>query len=114
MRRKAPYFKRRVETLATLPIVGEVRAVGLMAAVELVREKAARAPFPPDAQVAARVRAAALRRGVILRPGADLIVICPPLIVTREQIDLIVRVLGEAITEVAAELTGADRPRRSS
>ena len=64
--------------------------------------------------MAARVRAAALRRGVILRPGADLIVICPPLIVTREQIDLIVRVLGEAITEVAAELTGADRPRRSS
>jgi putrescine---pyruvate transaminase len=113
-RRKAPYFKRRVETLATLPIVGEVRAVGLMAAVELVRDKAARAPFPPDAQVAARVRAAALRRGVILRPGADLIVICPPLVVTREQIDLIVRVLGEAITEVAAELTGADRPRRSS
>jgi adenosylmethionine-8-amino-7-oxononanoate aminotransferase len=60
------------------------------------------------------VRAAALRRGVILRPGADLIVICPPLIVTRAQIDLIVRVLGEAITEVASELAGADRPRRSS
>ena len=49
---------------------------------------------------------AALRRGVILRPGADLIVVCPPLIVTREQIDVIVRVLGEAIAEVAAEVSG--------
>jgi putrescine aminotransferase len=106
-RRKAPYFKRRIETLAALPIVGEVRAAGLMAAVELVRDKAAREPFPPEARVAIRVRAAALRRGVILRAGADLIVICPPLIVTREEIDLIVRVLGEAITEVSAELAGS-------
>src|SRR5262249_56421294 len=39
VRRKAPYFKRRMESLAPLPIVGEVRAVGLMAAVELVRDK---------------------------------------------------------------------------
>src|SRR5262249_45747906 len=104
--RKAPYFKRRLETLAALPIVGEVRAAGLMAAVELVRDKAAREPFPAEARVAARVRAAALRRGVILRPGADLVVVRPPLIVTRGQIDVIVRVLGEAIAEVAAELGG--------
>jgi putrescine aminotransferase len=113
-RRKAPYFKRRVQTLAALPIVGEVRAVGLMAAVELVRDKAAREPFPPEARVASRVRAAALRRGVILRAGADLIVICPPLIVTREEIDLIVRVLGEAIAEVAAELAAGSHPHPSS
>jgi putrescine---pyruvate transaminase len=106
-RRKAPYFKRRLESLAALPIVGEVRAVGLMAAVELVRDKAAREPFPPEDKVPQRVRSAALRRGVILRPGADLIAICPPLVVTRQQIDVIARVLGEAITEVAAELAGA-------
>src|SRR5262249_59577657 len=69
-RRKAPYFKRRMESLAPLPIVGEVRAVGLMAAVELVRDKAAREPFPADAKQAPRVRAAAPRGGEILRPGA--------------------------------------------
>ena len=105
---RGAYLMKRLNELKDLPHVGDVRGLGLMAAVELVRDKTAREPFPPDAQVAARVRAAALRRGVILRPGADLIVICPPLVVTREQIDLIVRVLGEAITEVAAELTGAD------
>ena len=95
-----------MKTLAALPIVGEVRTAGLMGAVELVRDKEAREPFPPEARVAWRVRQAALRRGVILRPGADLIVVCPPLIVTREQIDVIVRVLGEAIAEVAAEMEG--------
>jgi putrescine aminotransferase len=103
-RRKAPHFKRRLESLAALPMVGDVRAAGLMGAVELVRDKAAREPFPPEARVAPRVRQAALRRGVILRAGADTIAICPPLIVTREQIEIIVRVLGEAIVEVAAEL----------
>jgi putrescine aminotransferase len=106
-RRKAPYFKRRLERLAILPIVGEVRAVGLMAAVELVRDKATREPFPADAKVAPRVRTAALRRGLIVRAGADLVAVCPPLVVTREQIDAIARLLGEAITEVAGELATA-------
>ncbi len=105
VRRNAPYFKRRLERLGALPIVGEVRAAGLMAAVELVRDTVTREPFPPQAKVAPRVRAAALRRGVILRAGADLIVVCPPLIVTKDQIDTIVRVLGEAIAEVAEALT---------
>ena len=75
-----------------------------MAAVELVRDKALRAPFPAEAKIAPRVRAAALRRGLIVRAGADLITVCPPLIVTKEQIDTIVRLLGEAIAGVASEL----------
>jgi putrescine aminotransferase len=110
VRRKAPYWKRRLESLAALPIVGEVRAAGLMGAVELVRDKDAREPFPPEAKTAPRVRAAALRRGLIVRAGADLLTLCPPLIVTREEIDTIVRVLGEAIAEVAAELVHETRP----
>src|SRR4030095_13808842 len=104
VRRKAPHWKRRLESRAPLPIVGEVRAAGLMGAVELVQDKDTREPFPPEAKVAQRVRAAALRLGVIVRAGADLITLCPPLIVTREEIDTIVRVLGEAIGEVTAEL----------
>jgi len=104
VRRKAPYWKRRLDGLAALPIVGEVRAAGLMAAIELVRDKTSREPFPPEAKVAQRVRAAALRLGVIVRAGADLITLCPPLIVTRDQIDVIVRVVGEAIAQVGSEL----------
>ena len=105
VRRKAPYFARRLRSLESLPSVGEVRAVGLMGAVELVRDKATREPFPAETKVAQRVRAAALRRGVILRAGQDLIAVCPPLVVTQAQIDVIVRVLGEAIAEVTAQVT---------
>ena len=104
-RRNAPYFARRLATLATSPIVGDVRATGLMAAIEFVSDEAKKTPFPADARVSARVRAAALARGVIVRHGADVVVVCPPLIVTRAQIDEIVRVLGEAIAEVAAQVT---------
>jgi adenosylmethionine-8-amino-7-oxononanoate aminotransferase len=104
VRRKAPYFAKRLRSLEALPIVGEVRAVGLMGAVELVRDRATREPFPAEAKVAPRVRAAALKRGVILRAGQDLIAVCPPFVITKEQIDVVVRVLGEAIAEVAAHV----------
>jgi putrescine aminotransferase len=102
--RKAPYFRRRLAPLAALPIVGEVRTAGLMGAVELVRDKATRAPFPTEARVPWRIRDAALRRGVIVRAATDVVVLCPPLIVTHAQIDTIAGVLTEAIGEVAAAL----------
>src|SRR5262245_49086961 len=102
--RKAPYFRRRLARLAALPLVGEVRTAGLMGAVELVRDKATRTPFPAEARVPWRIRDAALRRGVIVRAATDVVVLCPPLIVTRTQIDTIAAVLTEAIGEVAAAL----------
>jgi putrescine aminotransferase len=104
VRRNAPYLATRLASLTASPIVGEIRAAGLMAAVELVRDKASKETFPEDAKVAWRVREAALRRGVIIRASGDLVVVCPPLVVTRAQIDTIVSVLGEAIAEVAAQL----------
>ncbi len=106
-RRKAPYFRQRLDALAASPLVGDVRSIGLMAAVELVRDRSTREPFPAAQKVPWRIRQAALRRGVIVRAGADVIVLCPPLVVTRAQIDVIARVLGEAIAEVAAELEAA-------
>jgi len=97
----APYFRERLASLGDLPVVAEVRAAGLMGAVEL-RDPSTGEPFPDAARVPARVRAAALARGIIVRAGADVIVLCPPFIVTHAQIDEIVAVLREAIVEVTA------------
>jgi adenosylmethionine-8-amino-7-oxononanoate aminotransferase len=102
--RLAPYFRRRLETLRELPVVGDIRTAGLMGAVELMRDPAGGVPFPDAARVPGRVRAAAIRRGVIVRAGADVVVLCPPFVVTRMQIDEVVGVLREAILEVAAEV----------
>ena len=103
-RKLAPYFARRLGTLARHRIVGEVRTAGLMAAMELVRDQDSRESLPSNLNVAARIRSAALARGVIVRASADTVVVCPPLIITREQIDHLVTVLDEATGEVVEQL----------
>ena len=101
VRRKAPYFRARLATLGTHPIVGEIRAVGLMAAIEIVRDKTARTPLAAADRVAGRIREAALRRGLIARATADMLVLAPPLVVSRREIDTIVDTLAASIDEVA-------------
>jgi putrescine aminotransferase len=91
-RRKAPRFAKRLAALATSPIVGEVRAIGLMGAVEIVAS---------DPRTPWRIREAALRRGLICRAGAGAVMLCPPLIATPRQIDDMTAILGAAIVEVA-------------
>jgi len=107
VKRKQRHFARTLGALARLPMVGDVRAAGLMAAIELVADKGTKAPFAEPLRVPARVRAAALRRGVIVRASADTIAVCPPLIVTTAQVEAIASVLAESIVEVADELAGS-------
>ncbi len=104
-RRLAPYFARRLGALARHPMVGDVRTAGLMGAIELVQDRARKAPFPPDLGVPARVRAATLARGVIVRASVDTVVVCPPLIIQRHEIDMLVSAIDAALGDVTAQLT---------
>jgi adenosylmethionine-8-amino-7-oxononanoate aminotransferase len=88
-------------------MVGDVRSQGLIAAVELVKDKETKEMFPTDLQIARKVWEKALDNGVITRvAGPNSIALCPPLIITREQIDELISAVGNAISEVAAELDG--------
>jgi len=89
-------------TLENLGSVGEVRGLGLMAGVELVADKATHATYPASAKVGPRVLAAARERGVLMRNRGDVICLAPPLVVSPEQVDRIVEVLGESIRLVEA------------
>jgi len=104
VRRKSKPFKNRLEKLLRHPIVGQVRTAGLMGAVEFVRDRETREPFPDADKVPWRIRQAALRRGVILRAGLSFVVACPPFIIKKKQIDDLVGRLDEAIVEVQSEL----------
>jgi len=97
----------RLEQLRSHELVGDVRGLGLMAGVELVRDRLTRAPFEPAQGVGRRVQLAALADGVIFRslPG-DVIALCPPFVITEDQLDRVVDVLDRAIGRVAAELDG--------
>jgi adenosylmethionine-8-amino-7-oxononanoate aminotransferase len=89
---------RLSESVADLPGVGAVRQRGLMVGIEL--DSAVRA-----VRWGRRVCAGAVRRGVLLRPLGDVVVIMPPLTTTVEEIDRIVDVVAAAIAEVATEVS---------
>jgi putrescine aminotransferase len=81
------YILERLRELADLPVVGEVRGVGMMHAVELVSDKQTRAPLPMDAVPQDAIRH---ESGVIVRDCQHNVVISPPLIMSREEADEVV------------------------
>ena len=81
------------------PLVGEVRGHGLIAAVELVSDKASGAPFDPPGKVGARFSAFAQDHGLILRPLGDAIGVCPPLIIEPREIDALLERFGRALDD---------------
>ncbi len=92
-----PYLQSRWQTLADHPLVGEARGQGLLAAVELTPDKARRAPFDPVGSVAPRVRQLCLEHGLITRALRDVVIVCPPLTITRAQIDDLVDTLARCL-----------------
>ena len=90
------------ERIVPLVAVGEVRSRGLMAGVEL-------APPDPGLRWGRRVCAGSVRRGVLLRPLGDVVVIMPPLTVTDAELTRIVDVLAASIAEVTATTTRTGR-----
>lgn len=95
------------ETFAQLPIVGEVRGVGMLAAVEFVADRGRKNRFDPVLKVGARVSKACLQRGLIARamPHGDILGFAPPLIVTEAEVDEITAIAGAAARAVMDELT---------
>ncbi len=97
-----PYLKQRLQdAVGAHPNVAEVRGDGLLAAVELMDDPAAR-KFFPTMSVAPKVAEAMLRRGVISRamPEGDIMGFAPPLSITRDEIDIVADALRDALHEV--------------
>ncbi|RUX05041.1 aminotransferase class III-fold pyridoxal phosphate-dependent enzyme, partial [Mesorhizobium sp. M2A.F.Ca.ET.037.01.1.1] len=98
------HLQARLRKLASHPLVGEVRGVGLIAAVELVADKATKAPWGKPAALSALVNGFLQQNGVISRNMGDAIAFCPPLIITETQIDVLVdafeRSLAAALPQI--------------
>ena len=107
--RVGPRLQSGLRRFAEHPLVGDVRGVGLMAGVELVKDKATRAQFDPPGTVGATLVARAQAHGLIIRNLQDTISLCPPLIATEAEIDEILQRFGRALEETAAGLDGAGR-----
>ncbi len=95
---KAPRFQARLRALGEHPLVGEARGMGLIGAVELVADKASKRSYPPADGVGPRAVRFAEDEGLIVRPlSGDVLSLCPPLIITEEEIDALFDRLGRAL-----------------
>ncbi|MEO1650433.1 MAG: aminotransferase [Pseudomonadota bacterium] len=108
VRRVAPVFQSRLQALASHPLVGEARGVGLIGGLELVADKASRASFPPKLGVGPKVVAFAEEEGLICRAvGGDTVGMCPPLIINGAEIntafDMLHRALDRTLEWVHSE-----------
>jgi 4-aminobutyrate---pyruvate transaminase len=96
--RKAPRFQARLTALAEHPLVGEARGLGMIGAVELVADKASKRSFEMTKGVAARAVHFAEEEGAIVRfLAGDVISLCPPLIITPEEIDQLFDAVARAL-----------------
>ena len=84
--------------------IGEVRGIGLMAALEVVRDKDTKRPFDGDLGISERIANAALEEGLICRPLGQAVVLCPPFIITREEVDELFNRLDAALEKVFSSL----------
>jgi len=93
-------LRAELKSLWSLPVVGDIRQVGLMAGVELVKHWETREKFAPRERIGIRVCEAMARRGVLTRPVGDVIVLMPPYCTTPVQARRMVGALREAVSEV--------------
>ncbi len=86
----APYLQQRLRELADHPLVGEVRGLGMLGAIELVQDKATRKRFSGDVGVGMICRGHCFNNGLIMRAVGDTMIIAPPLVISRAEIDELV------------------------
>jgi adenosylmethionine-8-amino-7-oxononanoate aminotransferase len=99
-----PYFHEQLGTLADLPLVGDVRGSHFMVCVEMVRDRETKEPCPDAWDVAKRIFERCMPMGLMIRPIGNQVVMSPPLILTRDQIDDAVRILRAGIRGVQDDL----------
>ena len=100
-----PYLAKALATLSDHPLVGEARSIGLLGAVEIVADKSTGARFGGQEGTAGPlVRDLCIANGLMVRGIRDSIVMCPPLIISTQQIDDLVNIIRKALDEAEPKL----------
>jgi len=97
---KIAHLQERLGEISLLKHVGEIRQRGFMVGIELVVDRKSRGEYPPEAKIGHRVTLAARNSGLIIRPLGNVIVLMPPLSITREELDRLCDITVASIREV--------------
>ena len=100
----SPYFQEQWSQLSSHRLVGETRGVGMLAALELVSDKETNSRFPAEAGAGVVCRDNSIGGGLVMRAVRDTMIVAPPLVITREQIDELIVKASAALDKTAAEL----------
>ena len=100
---KIEHFSKLLKKFDALNNVGEVRTIGLMAGIELVADKNTKEPYPQKDKIGHKVILKAREKGVIIRPLGDIIVILPPLVIEKNEIDELLSVVYDSIKAVTQQ-----------
>ena len=101
VREVSPYLQNGLREFKDHPLVGEVRGIGLVGAIELISNKISKKPFDLKLGVGAYLQEQAEKEGLIIRAIGDNIAVCPPLIIIKEEIDELLGCLGRAIARTS-------------
>jgi adenosylmethionine-8-amino-7-oxononanoate aminotransferase len=97
-----PFQSRLRGLVERSPFVGDVRGIGLMVAIEMVADKASKAPLPKTSDLPARVAREAYRRGLMTRVSGANMILSPPLVISAQEVDFLCSTLEAAFDAVAA------------
>ncbi|MEW6982492.1 aspartate aminotransferase family protein [Colwelliaceae bacterium 6471] len=97
----SPYLQRRWQELAAHPIVGEARGLGMVAGIELVKDKETNERIVPETKAGGVCRDFAMANGLIMRPCGDTMIISPPLVISREEIDELIEKARKTLDQTA-------------
>jgi len=108
--KRGEYLLKRLEELKLFPFVGDVRGRGLMTAIEFVKDRKTKEPFPRSAKFTEKVIDSAFENGLVLYPGTgfvdgvngDMVMVGPPLIIQEDQIDEIMEILKKTFSKIEA------------
>jgi putrescine aminotransferase len=102
----APYFNERFATLADHPLIGEARSLGLVGAIEIVRDKLTGERYDKDLHAGSRCRDFCFRNGLVMRAVGDSMIVSPPLVIEHEHVDELVEKAWRCL-DLTAESLGA-------
>ncbi|MGB0936700.1 MAG: aspartate aminotransferase family protein [Colwellia sp.] len=98
----SPYLQKRWKELADHPIVGETRGLGMVAGLELVKDKATNERIAPNSKAGGVCRDYSMANGLIMRPCGDTMIISPPLVITRDEVDELIEKAKKTLDETAS------------
>lgn len=99
-----PYFQRRLAELGDHPLVGQTRGVGLVGAIELVKNKETRELFDPSGDVGDICRDHCMASGLVMRATSDSMILSPPLIISKNEIDEVMEKARSCLDKTARDI----------